>query len=83
MKEIIVKIPDESSELVTQLLEKLGAEITHTKTIQKTSAKKEKAKNKAKISKKKKLPQKIDHTFLFGKWKDFDIDPKKLRQESW
>ena len=83
MKEFIVKIPDESSDFVTQLLEKLGAEITHKKTIQKTSPKKEKAKKKTKISKKKKLTKKIDHTFLFGKWKDFDIDPKKLRQESW
>ena len=35
MKEFIVKIPDESSDFVTQLLEKLGAEITHKKTIQK------------------------------------------------
>ena len=26
---------------------------------------------------------KIDHTYLFGKWKDFNIDTKKLREESW
>ena len=26
---------------------------------------------------------KIDHTYLFGKWKDFDIDAKTLREQSW
>ena len=39
--------------------------------------KKDEKKQKIKPSKKVKK-EKIDHTYLFGKWKDFDIDPKKL-----
>ena len=83
MKEIIVKIPDENVDLAAQLLKKLGAEVSEKKTIRKTVAKKRKSAGKTVISKKKKMPRKIDHTFLFGKWKDFDIDPKKIRQEAW
>ena len=83
MKEIIVKIPDENTKLATQLLEKLGAEVSEKKTIKKIVTKKRKSSGKTVISKRKKIPPQIDHTFLFGKWKDFDIDPKKLRQESW
>lgn len=83
MKEIIVKIPEENTKLATQLLEKLGAEVSEKKTIKKTIAKKRKSSGKTVISKRKKNPRKIDHTFLFGKWKDFDIDPKKLRQSAW
>ena len=29
------------------------------------------------------IKPKIDHTFLFNKWKNFDIDAKKIREESW
>jgi hypothetical protein len=83
MKELIVKIPDESSELVTQLLEKLGAEIKEKKTTQRSSSPKGKPGKKSVPPAKSKLPRKIDHTFLFGKWKNFDIDPKKLRKETW
>ena len=76
MKEIIVKIPDENSELATQLLEKLGAEIENKKTAVK------KTKLKKKVSKKR-SPEKISPTYLFGKWKDLDIDAKKIRKEAW
>lgn len=81
MKEFNVKIADEDFEFVTHFLEKLGAEVSEKKSIKKSS----RPKTEKKIVKKtnKKIPRKIDHTFLFGKWKDFDIDPKKLRQEAW
>ncbi len=34
-------------------------------------------------SKQKSQKERIDHTYLFGKWKEFDIDARKLREESW
>ena len=78
MKEIFVKIPDENSDLATQLLEKLGAEIKEKKiSVKKISAKKNKA------LKKRKVPEKISPTYLFGKWKKLDVDAKKLREEAW
>lgn len=83
MRELKVKIPEENSELATQLLEKLGGEVTVKKSIKNNVASKKKSVKKIASAKKKKIPRKIDHTFLFGKWKDFDIDPKKLREESW
>jgi NADH dehydrogenase FAD-containing subunit len=78
MKEIIVKIPDENSDLATQLLEKLGAEVKETKiSVKKINAKK------IKVLKKRKVPEKISPTYLFGKWKNLDVDSKKLREEAW
>ncbi len=81
MKEIIVRIPEESSELVTQLLEKLGAEISEKRSLIK-KAKVKKTTKKSPV-KKKKIIKKFSPTFLFGKWKELDIDPIKLREESW
>jgi hypothetical protein len=78
MKILTVKIPDENVGLASQLLEKLGAEISEKKTV----ARKNIAKKKKDV-KKKKIAKKISPTYLFGKWKDLDIDPKKLREESW
>lgn len=75
---MIVKIADESSEFVTQLLEKLGADVT----LKKTSIRKRlSAVNKT--AKKGKQQRKISPTFLFGKWKDLSIDAKKIRNEAW
>jgi hypothetical protein len=68
MKEMIINIPEESSTLVTELVEKLGGSV---KPSEKKSAGKKK-KGKA-----------VEHDFLFGKWKDFDIDARKLREELW
>ena len=65
MKEIIINIPEDSSALVTELVEKLGGSV---KAEEKKSAQKKK---------------KIEPTFLFGKWKDTDIDVGKLREELW
>lgn len=65
MKEMIINIPEDSSSLVTELVEKLGGSI--------------KAGEKKTASKKKKP----EPTFLFGKWKNLDIDARKLREELW
>ncbi len=78
MKEIIVKIPDENSELATQLLEKLGAEIEVREVVVKKSKEK-----KSKETKRSASSEKISPTYLFGKWKDLDIDAKQIRKEAW
>ena len=84
MKEITINIPDDSSELVIELVERLGGTVD-----KKEKGKKELSKVNSKSPKKnvqlnkKMKKEKIDHTYLFGKWKDFDIDAKKLREESW
>ncbi len=67
MKEMIINIPEESSTLVTELVEKLGGSVKP-------------ARKRSDVKKKKEKP---DPTFLFGKWKDFDIDARKLREELW
>ena len=64
MKEMIINIPDDSSTLVTELVEKLGGSV---KTEEKRTVKR----------------KKTEPTFLFGKWKNVDIDPRRLREELW
>ena len=71
MKEVIVRIPEESEEMLTAIIEKFGAQIEEVKQ------------KKKKNSGKKKLNIKASPTFLFGKWKDVDIDARKLREEAW
>ena len=84
MKEITINIPDDSSELVIELVERLGASIDKQQKRNKEIAKpNSKLKKKATQSNKKIQKEKIDHTWLFGKWKDFDIDARKLRERSW
>jgi hypothetical protein len=73
VREYIVRVHEEDAELVTAVIEKLGAEAVEVKK-SKTASKKANAKKKA---------AKPSPTFLFGKWKGFDIDPRKLREESW
>jgi hypothetical protein len=68
MKEMIINVPEESSTLVTELVEKLGGNVKPTR--KKSAGKKKKEKP-------------VEHDFLFGKWKDFDIDARKLREELW
>ncbi|HET7115201.1 MAG TPA: hypothetical protein VFI29_01840 [Hanamia sp.] len=77
MKEYTISIPEDSEEIVTAVMEKFGVKIVEIKK-RKSPTKKTTSKKKTTNSKKK-----IDHTYLFGKWKNFDIDAKKLRQESW
>lgn len=72
MKEMIIKIPDDSTKLVAELVEKLGGSVEAEKE-KKTSA----------SQKKKSQKKKPEPTFLFRKWKDFDIDARKIREELW
>lgn len=78
MKEILIKIREEDSYLITQLLEKLGAEVFE----QNLPAEKKGMKKKT-VNKKEQKQEKVSPTFLFGKWKGLDIDAKQLRKESW
>jgi hypothetical protein len=77
MKEYIISIPEESEEIVTAVMEKFGVKATEIKKT-KSPVKKASPKKKKTTSK-----EKIDHTYMFGKWKDFEIDAKKLREDSW
>jgi hypothetical protein len=111
MKEITINIPDESSELVIELVERLGGSVDRStaerfskmkRNVSLSKKKKgdqlallgkhtgldlekggNKQKNKVAQSSKKTKKEKIDHTYLFGKWNDFDIDIKKIREELW
>lgn len=78
MKELLVKIPDENSKLATELLEKLGAIIKEKEMI----VRKPNILRKP-TPKKKKTSEKISPTYLFGKWKNLDIDANKIRKEAW
>ncbi len=74
MREVTYKIPDDSTKLVTELVEKLGGFVE----------KKAEQAIKQKINKKKNTGQKmISPTFLFGKWKDLDLDPITYRDKLW
>lgn len=77
MKDYIISIPEDSEEIVTAVMEKFGVKAIEIK--------KRKSPAKKIISKKKKITskKKMDHTYLFGKWKNFDIDAKTLREQSW
>ena len=68
-----VKIPDNNSVLVIELLEKLGCEVKEKK------AGREKTSKTIKQVKEKKVP--VD--YLFGKWADTDYDPKTYRKKIW
>jgi hypothetical protein len=65
MKELFVKIPEESAEFITYFL-KPGAEAKENDI---PSARKKKAL--------------VSPTFLFGKWKNIDLDAKELRIKAW
>ena len=70
MVEFLVHIDPEKHALVKELIEELGGNMSEVK------AKKDKAKKKA-------PSQKISPTFLFGKWKDFPLDPVTYRDTLW
>jgi hypothetical protein len=72
MKEMIIKIPEDTTELLTELVEELGGTV-----------KPEEKKSKSSLKNKKKKEKKSDPTFLFGKWKDFDVDARKIGEELW
>ena len=68
-----IQVPDDSVEFVEEFVERIGGNVEE----------KEEEKKPVKKSKAKRSKEKIDHTYLFGKWKDFDIDARKLREETW
>lgn len=76
MKEFLIRIPEDSEQIITAVMEKFGVKTSEVKT-KKIPAKK------ILIKHKKIIKSKIDHTYLFNKWKVFDIDPKTLREQSW
>ncbi len=78
MKEYLVKIPEAEVETVSHVLEKFGVEMSPVKIKEEKKRRTTKTKSPGKTRK-----EKIDHTYLFGKWKDFDIDVKKIREELW
>ena len=74
MKIMTILVPDDSVDFVEEFVERIGGSVEE----------KEKPVKKAKATKsKKEKTEKIDHTYLFGKWKNFDIDARKLREEAW
>lgn len=79
MPELVINIAPEKEYLIKMLVEELGGEVEEKEQKQKAANPKAK-KAPAKRPKKEK---KVSPTFLFGKWKEFDIDPRKLREEAW
>lgn len=80
MTELIINIAPEKEHLIKMLVEELGGKVI------KESAPSKKIKqkiNSKKESLKKKEEQEVSPTFLFGKWKDLDLDAKKLREDAW
>lgn len=77
MKEYIVRIPEDSEDVLTAVIEKFGGEVALVTNV---SSSKEKKVKKAVKSKKDK---KVSPTYLFGAWKNLDIDPDKLRKQAW
>ena len=75
MKEYLVRIPDGEEEMLVTVMEKLGAEV---EPVKKSVGKKKKKSDSGKAKSKKVSP-----TYLFGAWKDLDIDPVKIRKEAW
>ncbi len=70
MKEFVVKVPDETTELVTELVERLGGEVQEKKTTNRSTSKKI-------------TPQKITPLDFFGKYPDFPLDPETYREQLW
>ena len=77
---MIVKIPDENSELATRLPEKLGAEISEKK-FRKKKFTTEKGMTKSHLHFKKERKQKLSD--WFGKWKDIELDPLTFTEKIW
>lgn len=69
MTELIVRVEENKKKLIEELLKELGCEVNEANVSQK------------KITNKK--GKEISPTFLFGKWKDVDIDPITYRDKIW
>ena len=76
MKEITFLVPEDSTKLVTELVERLGG------SVDKRNMQKPIANRKRKISSTNNK-KKGDPLALFGKYPDFPLDPKTYRKELW
>ncbi len=91
MKEIIIRIPEDSTELLTELVERLGGSIDKKERIKVTRKQTIRKGSKNQVIKspqtKKKgintLKKKGDPLALFGKYPDFPLDPKTYRKDLW
>ena len=72
MTELLIKIEESKSSLLTELVTQLGGEIVSGKP----------AKTKS-VTKSKKVKEDVSPTMLFGKWKDLDLDPVTYRDKLW
>lgn len=77
MREVTYRIPDESADVITELVQQLGGSVESVINSEEAPISKKTS------AKKKRVEKPVDHTFLFGKWKDFDIDARKLRDDLW
>ena len=80
MKEITIQIPTESTELVMELVLRLGG------SIEKEDSEKKKVSTKGPKSKTRNssTPKKKDNPFaLFGKYPNFPLHPKTYRNDLW
>jgi hypothetical protein len=80
MKEITINIPDDSSELVIELVERLGGSVDKKEKIKKGVPKSSKTGIRVSNSSNKK---KGDPLSLFGKYPDFPLNPKTYRKDLW
>jgi len=80
MKEITINIPDDSSDLVIELVERLGGSVDKREGTSNEAIKLSKMKKKnIKYPNKKKG----DPLALFGKYPDFPLNPKTYRKDLW
>ncbi len=68
MTELTIKVEENKKKLIEDLLIELGCEVKETS---------------APLKKSKRQVKEISPTFLFGKWKDIDIDPITYRDKLW
>ncbi len=83
MKEYLVKIPEGDEEILVAVMERFGAEVEPIAAVQKNKLNKKSSKAKAIGKEVKKADKKVSSTWLFGKWKDIDINPETFRKEVW
>jgi hypothetical protein len=79
MKEVTYKIPDESAELVTELVTRLGGSMENKKK----SGKKPASKKPITPTKQKKIKGRVSLLDFFGKFPDLDLNPVTYRDKLW
>lgn len=79
MTQVLINIQEDNVSLVKMLVEKLGGDF-EIKKEEKATAKKGNGKKKAAVEE---IEEIVSPTYLYGKWKDTDIDPKTWRREVW